>query len=78
MEKATQQTVQTWPDEMQVLQSFCEDGCDSDGFHFLGGQPRRLEESYNWLTNEASMELRYRLCFSSVHSVDKGSVSSPS
>lgn len=73
-----EKTAQTWPDDMQVLECFCGDGRGTDGFNFLGGQPTRSGESYNWLTNEASMELRYRLCFSSVHSVDEGFVSSPS
>ena len=49
---------ETWPDAVVVS----EEGLTREK------QPKVFFKSYNWSTKDASIELRYILCFSSVHS----------
>lgn len=51
--------------------------CDKSCLLSCERQPSKsTEPEYNWFTNDASIDCRYKLCFSFVHSVDVDSVAS--
>lgn len=66
--------IRTWPEAARELNWGCLVDFICDKFPLCVCRPRESMELYNWFTNDASIDFRYILCFSSVHSVDMVSV----